>query len=500
LNKDSVRLKIRFPLFTKIVLGFLAIVFFIIGATFFIIKTSPVYKDQPEFRVLPVARDLQKTISTEYEAAVKYFRTRDTNDENKLEFVTGQVDLYTKSLGDLLDTSSAMAEGNSIRILDGVIAQHREYKGFIDNQKNILKMDGSHNAISALEGKNALRDSMKQKIDAIIIAREPSLEKTLRKISKGTSDAMNFNVLTLAAAFIVGFILALGLAREITRPIHALNAGLQKVGDGTYETLPIISNDETADLTGGFNMMSDKLKQVDEMRMQMMSEISHEMRTPLQVIKAGCYTIIHAKDGPVLTERQRDAVGKIHQATNRINQFINSFLDVAKMEAGLMKFNFESTDLAEMLSPLIQEMQLIGLTRQINVEFAHEPVDPLNLDKDRMGQVFSNLLSNALKYTPDGGSIKVRLSKSAECVDIKTSGKGCVRIDVQDTGVGIPEADLANLFKKFYQAQNKPLVNEKGSGLGLALVKHVAEAHGGRVSVASQVGVGSTFTLLLPVS
>ncbi len=112
------------------------------------------------------------------------------------------------------------------------------------------------------------------------------------------------------------------------------------MSEALYETVPITSNDEIAELTVAFNSMSDKLKHLDEMRMQLMSEISHEMRTPLQVIKAGCYSIIHTKDGPTLTQRQRDAVGMIHQATNRINQFVNSFLDIVKMEAGLMKFNF----------------------------------------------------------------------------------------------------------------------------------------------------------------
>ena len=286
--------------------------------------------------------------------------------------------------------------------------------------------------------------------------------------------------------------------RTLTRPIKLLQAAAEKVGQGLYETVPITSKDEIADVTRAFNQMSDELKQVDQERMQMMSEISHEMRTPLQVIKAGCYTVVHMKDGPVLNERQREAVGMIHQATNRINQFVNLFLDVAKMEAGLMKFKFEVSNLFDVLQPLVMEAQLIAGTRQIKVDFDAQEIPLLTFDKDRMSQVFSNLLSNALKFTPNNGSISVRLARETECNQIKTNGKGCIRIQVQDSGVGIPEADLKKLFSKFYQAKNVPQVNEKGSGLGLALVKHVAEAHGGAVSVESQVGVGSTFTVVLP--
>jgi two-component system sensor histidine kinase GlrK len=262
----------------------------------------------------------------------------------------------------------------------------------------------------------------------------------------------------------------------------------------------VTTNDEVAELTVSFNMMSEKLRQLDEMRMQMMSEISHEMRTPLQVIKAGCYSIIHAKDVTPLSQKQRDAVGMIHQATNRINQFVNSFLDIAKMEAGLMKFRFEDGNLVEVLTPLVQEAQLIAQTRQIALEFLSSDVPPLRLDRDRMSQVFSNLLSNALKYTPDRGTIRVRVRTLSDCAGAPSGARGCVRVDVEDSGVGIPKDDLARLFSKFFQAQNTPLVNEKGSGLGLALVKHVTEAHGGTVGVASEVGVGSTFSVSLPVN
>jgi signal transduction histidine kinase len=152
-----------------------------------------------------------------------------------------------------------------------------------------------------------------------------------------------------------------------------------------------------------------------------------------------------------------------------------------------------------LLTPLVQEAQLIAQTREINLEYKSETGLTLKLDKDRISQVISNLLSNALKYTPNNGSISVRVAKLSELKDQKKNEKGYVQIDVQDSGVGIPEADLAKLFNKFYQAKNTPLVNEKGSGLGLALVKHVAEAHGGKVSVKSQVGVGSTFSVVLPL-
>ena len=165
-----------------------------------------------------------------------------------------------------------------------------------------------------------------------------------------------------------------------------------------------------------------------------------------------------------------------------------------------MKFHFEDIDISSILTPIVSEAQLIGQTRGILIESMIDPVPTLRLDKERMSMVFTNLLSNALKYTPERGKITVRLVCAFQkngSVDII---EGQLRIDVIDTGVGIPPEDLDKLFDKFYQAKNTPLVKEKGSGLGLALVKHVVEAHGGKVSVTSTLGVGSTFSIVLPVT
>ncbi len=114
------------------------------------------------------------------------------------------------------------------------------------------------------------------------------------------------------------------------------------------------------------------------------------------------------------------------------------------------------------------------------------------IDRDKITTVVSNLISNAMKYTPANGSITIRLLQTYEM------NKEFARIDVQDTGVGIPAEDLEKLFTKFFMAQNKSVVSEKGSGLGLALVKHVAEAHGGRVAVSSKVNEGSMFSVFIP--
>jgi light-regulated signal transduction histidine kinase (bacteriophytochrome) len=201
------------------------------------------------------------------------------------------------------------------------------------------------------------------------------------------------------------------------------------VGEGKYETVAVTTNDEVADLTLAFNLMSDKLRHLDEMRMELMSEISHEMRTPLQVIKAGCYTVIHTKDAPPLTVQQREAVAMIHQATNRINTFVNSFLDIAKMEAGLMKYNFTSQKISDLLSPLVHEVQLIAQTRQIALTYDAQDVPPVSLDKERLPAV-SNLSPERAKDTPKG-IIAVR--SRTPITDGTAAARSFVHVEVQDS-------------------------------------------------------------------
>ena len=484
----------RFPLFAKIVSGFTFIILFMILSSVFVLfqMNDAFTAGEAEFESFQLTQYLERLFIVEHDAAVRYLISRDST--HSRTFVR-----ISPHLANATDSLAAMMPHNQARIAVTRLHDiHQEFVDFFRVAQEQLTRSPATDASIFRQKTDAYNDSVLAQLRVINEVNQSSLVRSLRLFFQRAPIAIKGGYITLALSFAVALAVAIILARTITRPIHALKAGTQKVAEGIYGSVTVTTSDEVADLTSAFNMMSDKLKQLDEMRIQLMSEISHEMRTPLQVIKAGCYSVIHSKDGPTLTQRQRDAVAMIHQATNRINMFVNSFLDIAKMEAGLMKFNFAKENIIELLTPLIQEAQLIAQTRHIKLEFQSESVPLLSLDKERIGQVFSNLLSNALKYTPDEGTIFVRVTRPTECGGLPTQGNGCVRIEVQDSGVGIPEADLSRLFEKFYQAKNVPLVNEKGSGLGLTLVKNVTEAHGGRVSVKSTVGAGSTFSVELP--
>jgi two-component system sensor histidine kinase GlrK len=485
----------RLTLSVKIILSFVIIIVFMLLGSFIILQQLKTLfsSNQNEFQSIQLIQSMEDSYNAERETVQNIFGKKDTE---RLQLFVMFSSQFQRNSDSLLHTTESTEE----RVLiQSIQRKHFEYEEFVRTQATLLMQDPAYDIAAMRRAETQLRDSLIQAIHSLDDDFIPSLSKALNNFQQQREFVQIIAYVIVVLSVCVAFAISLIVAKTLIKPIIALKAGTEKVGEGKYETVKVTTTDEVADLTRAFNIMSDKLRQLDEMRMQLMSEISHEMRTPLQVIKAGCYTIVHIKNGPSLTQQQRDAVAMISQATNRINAFVNSFLDVAKMEAGLMKFNFAPVDLKELLTPIVQEAQLIAQTRQIVLDFQADALSPVQIDKERMNQVFSNLLSNALKYTPDSGAIHVRLNKMTDCAGINKNGTGCVRVEVQDTGVGIPQADLAKLFDKFYQAANVPLVNEKGSGLGLALVKHVTEAHGGRVNVTSTVGMGSTFIVELPL-
>jgi signal transduction histidine kinase len=244
-----------------------------------------------------------------------------------------------------------------------------------------------------------------------------------------------------------------------------------------------------ARLARSFNKMSDTLNKLNTYKVEMMQQITHELRTPLQTIHAAHYILTESKHGP-LTDDQRRLLGTIRENVEKIATFSNQFLDLSRIEAGMMEYRPVRTDLAAMVKTVVDDARISAERKNIVLFFSCEPTRSVMLDTERGTLVFTNLLSNAVKYTGEGGTIYVAVAPSPFGV----------RVAVKDSGVGIAAEDLPKLFTKFYRASNAVRGKSKGTGLGLALVKAIVEGHGGVVSVESTLGAGSTFTVEFPVA
>ena len=287
-------------------------------------------------------------------------------------------------------------------------------------------------------------------------------------------------------ALLVAVVMGVLLARTLTRPLQALTSATQRVASGQLgQEVSVRSGDEIGELATAFNQMSRELARAVQSRRQMTADIAHELRTPLTVI-AGY--IESMSDGVLAPTPERLAV--IYSEIEHLQHLVGDLRTLSQADAGELTLHKAPMAPAE----LIQRAQAAfehraeqqGIALQVAAPGATPPVA---VDEIRMTQVLSNLLSNALRYTPPGGQIVLGAAARGDGVDLS----------VRDTGAGIPPADLPFVFNRFYRA-DKSRSDEGESGLGLAIVKALVEAHGGTIEALSELGRGTTMRIHLPAA
>lgn len=224
----------------------------------------------------------------------------------------------------------------------------------------------------------------------------------------------------------------------------------------------------------------------ERLKDELVSIVSHELRTPLTSMRGFAELLLQRGFPP---EKQREFLTIIHSETVRLTNLINNFLDLQRMEAGCLAYKFATMELVPLLREVVAVFALEGDSHSLQLEVS-EPLPPIRADADQLRQVLFNLLSNAVKFSPHGGEVKVGACRKGTQVTVW----------VADQGIGMSEESKQKLFTKFYRADNLETRQVRGSGLGLALVKKIIEAHHGQVWVESELGVGSTFFFTLPVA
>jgi two-component system sensor histidine kinase BaeS len=291
----------------------------------------------------------------------------------------------------------------------------------------------------------------------------------------------------LAALVAVG--LGLLLARQISRPVRDLTSAARRVGEGDYEgRVPVRTRDELGELAETFNAMAEAVGHQEGLRRRMAADIAHELRTPLAVVQADLEAML---DG--VRPLSREAVSEIHRETQLLSRLIADLRDLSLAEAGRLPLHRRPADLAELARTSASRFASRAEERGVRLAVdAPEGLPLVDADRDRISQVLGNLLENAIRHTPEGGEVAVRLEPSPQPEE--------VRVTVRDTGPGVPEEHLPNVFERFYRADRARARANGGSGIGLAVVKQLVEAHGGRVWAESPPGEGATFGFALPAA
>ncbi|MEW6439576.1 MAG: ATP-binding protein [bacterium] len=233
----------------------------------------------------------------------------------------------------------------------------------------------------------------------------------------------------------------------------------------------------------------EKLQELDRMKMRFFTNISHELRTPLTLTLSPVEAMLQGETGPV-GEHQRAYLVNVHTNALRLLKLINNLLDLAKLEAGKMSLQYGQYDLGEFIEEIVASFQPAGEKKQIEIRVQGGPPLPnLCFDREKVEKVVINLIGNALKFTPAGGSIAVQWVK----------GPDLVSISVLDSGPGIPDSHLGRIFDRFVQVDDSLSRKHGGTGIGLALAKEITELHGGTISAANRPEGGAAFSFTLPL-
>ena len=295
-------------------------------------------------------------------------------------------------------------------------------------------------------------------------------------------------VICLAAAAALG----IWTAASFTRPILQLRRTMGAVAEGDFNVpadLDYDRADEIGDLSRSFSWMTQQLSRLDQMKAEFISIATHELKTPINVIN-GYTELLEEGIYGTPTQKQVEALQTIEEQTRVLTGLVNQLLDISRFEAGGLQLEMQEIALNDLFTRVERSFAVLARKKSIDFTVEIEPTAPEAIlgDADRLAdQVLGNLLSNAMKFTPDGGNVRLRA----------WGEDSQLRIEVADTGEGIPRDQLPYIFDKYYQVSQH--ARTKGAGLGLAIAREVVEAHGGSISVDSQPQRGSTFTINIPV-
>ncbi len=291
-------------------------------------------------------------------------------------------------------------------------------------------------------------------------------------------------------ALLLSLVLAFAIARWVADPLQQLIAAAHTVPTEIVQPVSTRGPHEVQELTRAFTAMVARVQAGEKSPRDFVANVSHELNPPLTSIQGFAQAIMDGTAGT--REDARQAAGVIFNEAARMHRMVLNLLDLARMDTGLMELKMAGVDLHALLNGILEKFAPIAAKAGVKLETKiAQDLSPLNGDGDRLLQVFTNLLDNALKFTPPGGRITLRALQH----------RGEIQVAVDDTGKGIPSEAIPYIFDRFFQVDDSRQGGDQhGSGLGLAIAKEIITAHGGRISVRSTPGRGTAFIVHLPLN
>lgn len=478
----------RLTLFSRLTFGYLAI-FLIVALTsaYAVIKLRD-FRDLTEsiLRVDTRLLDHEKTLAdlllAQSRAEQKFVITRD--ETWYVQFVRLRLEFESALQG-----AFALQDSAATPVLEQIAQHYRKYEEVVSGEAGLVRAKNRYDQQEYKQQKDALVDAMLNALEKIRTNQQQLTYSRVNDLATAADQAGELAGLISVACLLAIVLMSLFITKTITRPIELLKNQTREIARGNFQAkLQVRSPPEIRELAAAINTMCDRLQELDRLKADFFASMSHELRTPLTSIKEGTGLLLDGVGGEI-TEKQRKLLGILIEESNRLISVVNSLLDLSKMEAGMMAYDFEVTAIETLIKRAVAEITPLVEAKRIRLETELDPaLQPIRLDPERILQVLRNLLGNAVKFTPNGGSVRIQTQP----------GPGKVTVAVKDSGPGIPTESLTSIFEKFNQGHRQSPYARQGTGLGLAIAKSIVTSHGGTIWAESEPGNGSTFIFVLP--
>jgi two-component system sensor histidine kinase GlrK len=479
---------VRLSLFSRVTLGYLVIFLLVTAVSGYAIFQLRQFDELTrsiltvDNRILDKEKTLADLLLSQSRYEQKFAITRDPALYN--EFVRLKED-FDMQLEQALGFDDAAARA----ALNGIKGNYQAYKKLVSEEARLLGMQRVYSQKAYKQEKDRIVDAILSALERLRLDQQRTAYLKVTELANAANQAREISIMIAVACLVAILLMSFVTTRSVTRPVSLLKSKTREIAEGRFEGgLQVTSPPELAELATAFNVMCERLKELDRMKADFFSSMSHELRTPLTSIKEGTGLLLDGVGGET-TDKQRKLLAILAEESNRLIGVVNSLLDLSKMEAGMMTYDFEITTLEPLIRRAVSEITPLVEAKQITLQSTIEAQLPrARLDAERILQVLRNLIGNAVKFTPKGGQVSI----------VARPLNGKLEVSVKDSGPGIPAESLRTIFEKFQQGSHNGAKTRQGTGLGLAIASSIITSHGGEIWAESELGQGSRFVFVLP--
>ncbi|NWF77868.1 MAG: HAMP domain-containing protein [Chloroflexi bacterium] len=356
-----------------------------------------------------------------------------------------------------------------------------------DSQKKLVGMNYTDSSDNPIELSWSFWGLPVTTIGTVYITPDPRAELYIAPFRRLSASVRRSLILGSVLAVVLAFLLTLVLSRRISSPIGVLAEAAKRLGRGDLsQRVQIRGKGEVGMLAQAFNSMAADLERAEQLRRNLVADVAHELRTPLSNIKGYLEAIRDRVMKP-----NAATIHSLNEEVGLLSRLVDELQELSLAEAGKLKLACREENIGKLIKQAAISWQPKMTAKEIllSLDLPHN-LPLVNIDRQRVNQVLYNLLENAVTYTPKGGNITVAAMTRGDWVEVSVS----------DTGEGIPAEDLPNIFERFYRVDKSRARATGGSGLGLTIAKRLVEAHGGKITVQSELGRGSRFSFTLPIA